>query len=266
MTGSATSPLRLISRHRKVLAAVTRVEIAKKYSGSALGTAWLVLYPFLLLSMYVFVYSVVYGMQFPGGSRMNYVIYVFSGLIPYIGFMEAVTAGSVALKQNMHLIKNVMLPIELIPVRYVLVSLVTELISLCLLLGLLVGNGSIGWKLIGLPFALLLQLLFLAGLLWFLAPIGVALPDMIHFVNLLVLFLMFVSPIGFRPDMVPAVFRFMLYFNPIYYMTEVYRGILIPGHPLPPYILLIYSSFTILLFFLGSAFFRKFKRVIADYE
>src|SRR5689334_10226946 len=130
MSTPAAKPFQLLARYRKILAAVTRVELAKKYSGSAFGKLWLVLYPALLLSMYLFVYSVVFGMQFPNSSRLEYVIYVFCGLIPYIGFMEAVTSGCVSIKQNIHLVKNVMLPIELIPVRYVLTSAATEVISL----------------------------------------------------------------------------------------------------------------------------------------
>src|SRR2546422_11023928 len=100
-------PVHLIFKYRAILTAVTRVEFAKRYSGSLLGKLWVVLYPILLLSMYLFVYVVVFGMRFPGASRLDYVIYVFCGLIPYIGFMEAVTSGCVAIKQNIHLIKNV---------------------------------------------------------------------------------------------------------------------------------------------------------------
>src|SRR5262245_66555054 len=119
MTGFVGKPLQLIFQYRHILAAITRVEFGKRYSGSILGKLWVVLYPVLFLSMYLFVYAGVFGMQFKEGGRLDYVIYVFCGLIPFIGFMEAVTSGSLAIKQNIHLIKNVMLPIELIPLRYV---------------------------------------------------------------------------------------------------------------------------------------------------
>src|SRR5262249_17510323 len=202
MTLSTGNPFHLLARYRKILGSVTRVEFAKKYSGSALGKVWILLYPALLLLMYLFVYMVVFGLRFPGSSSMDYVIYVFCGLIPYIAFMEAVTSGCVAIKQNIHLVKNVMLPIELIPVRYVLMSMITEVIGLALLLGLITLNGSLGWRLIGLPVAVALQTLMLAGILWFLSPLGVALPDTGYFVNLVVLLLMFVSPFGFNSHIV----------------------------------------------------------------
>ena len=84
--------------------------------------AWLFLQPALLLSVYLFVYLVVFKVRFPGFSRLDYVLYVFCGLVPFLGIIEAITLGAVSIKQNIHLVKNVMLPIELVPVRAVLVG------------------------------------------------------------------------------------------------------------------------------------------------
>jgi lipopolysaccharide transport system permease protein len=266
MTAFVRRPLHLIFKYRKILAAVTRVELAKRYSGSILGAFWVLLYPCLLLSMYLFVYSVVFRMQFAGSSRMDYVIYVFCGLIPFIGFMEGVTSGCVAIKQNIHLIKNVMLPIELIPLRYVTMSMVSELIGLGLLVGLIVVNGSAGLNLLGLPLVILLQFMLLTGIVWFIAPLAVVFPDTSYFVNLFVLLLMFVSPIGYQPDMVQGFFRFALYLNPVYYMTEVFRGTAIAGHGLSFQLLAIYIVISVMTFFAGSLFFVRFKKVVVDYE
>src|SRR5437762_13394725 len=94
----------LIIRHRRLLAAITRVELAKRHAGSVLGFTWVVLQPALLLSVYIFVYMVVLGMRFEGFSRFDYVLYVFCGLVPYLGFMEALTTGALSIKQNMHLV------------------------------------------------------------------------------------------------------------------------------------------------------------------
>lgn len=259
-------PLALLLRYRKVLAAVTRVELSKRYSGSLLGKVWVVLYPVLLLAMYLFVYVAVFRIQFPGSGPMDYVIYVFCGLIPYIGLMEALTSGCVAIKQNINLIKNVMLPIELIPVRYVLMGMATQAVGLSMLLVLVIGNGNVGWGLIALPLVFALQVLWLIGVVWIVSPLGVALPDTSHFVNLFVLFLMFVSPIGFRPDMVPEALRLTLYFNPVFYLAETYRASLIRGYPVSWPTVAAYAGICIVTFIAGNRFFRRFKNVLVDYE
>jgi hypothetical protein len=106
----------IIYRYRRMLTAITRIELAKRHAGSVLGMTWVVLQPALLLSVYVFVYMVVLRMRFEGFSRFDYVLYVFCGLVPYLRFMEALTTA-LSIKQNIHLVKNVMLPIELIGSR-----------------------------------------------------------------------------------------------------------------------------------------------------
>ena len=264
-----SAPLRMLSllvNYRKILSAVTQVELAKKYSGSVFGKLWIVLYPLLLLLIYLFVYMVVFKMQFPGSSRMAYVLYVFAALIPYIGFSEAVTSGCVALRQNMHLIKNVMLPIEIVPARYVLVAVTSQVVGLALLFALIAGTGGLSFRLIAVPIVVGLQLAMLIGIVMILAPLALVLPDMAHFVNLAMLLLIFVSSIGFRPDMVPSVLSFVIYANPLYYMIDAFRWTFLKDHPFHAVSLSAYAVVSIGAFAMGSWFFMKFKNVLVDFE
>ena len=167
----------MLWRYRKILAAVTHVELAKRYSGSAFGKIWLVLNPFLLLSIYLFVYLVIFKMRFTGFSELDYTLYVFTGLVPFIGMNEAITGGASSLRQNMHLVKNVMLPIDMIPVRTVLVSMVGEIVSILIVLALILCNHDISWRLIFLPIVVTLQILFLIGCVFVLSALVVVLPD-----------------------------------------------------------------------------------------
>src|SRR3954466_13089967 len=167
----------IIYRYRRMLVSITRIELAKRHSGPTLGTTWVVLQPALLLSMYLFVYMVVLRMRFEGFSRFDYVLYVFCGLVPYLGFMEALTTGGLSIKQNMHLVKNVMLPIELIPIRSVIVGMASQFVSIGLVLILVTFDQSLTWRVVWLPAVVLLQVMWLAGLTWVLSSLTVALPD-----------------------------------------------------------------------------------------
>lgn len=263
---SAVATARTILRYRKILLSVTRVELAKRYSGSAFGLAWVFLYPALLLSIYLFVYLVIFKMRFPGYSEMDYTLYVFCGLIPYMGFMESMTVGALSIKQNMHLIRNVMLPIELIPVRAVAVGLASQCVALVILFGLALTNGSLSAHLLWLPVVILLQALFLIGLVLVVSALAVALPDVSYFVNLGVLLLMFISPIGFKPDMVPAGFAPLIYLNPVHYMTDAFRSSVLSNHAIDMTSLGIYALICLVTFALGTAFFKRFKDVLMDHE
>src|SRR6266849_7118652 len=118
--------------------------------------------------------------------------------------MEALTTGMFSIKQNIHLVKNVMLPIELIPVSSVIVGMASEFVSIGLVLLLVAGDRSLTWHVTLLPFVVVLQVMWLAGLTWVLSSVTVALPDITYFLNLFFFRLMFLSPIGYKPEMVLA--------------------------------------------------------------
>jgi lipopolysaccharide transport system permease protein len=266
LSTSSMRMTRTIGRNSRLLASITRVELAKRHAGSLLGMLWVVLQPALLLSVYLFVYMVVMGMRFPGFSKFDYVLYVFCGLVPYLGFMEALTGGGVSIKQNIHLVKNVMLPIELIPVRAVIVGMASEFVSLGIVVVMSLLSGSLPYRVVLMPVALGLQILWLVGLVWILSSVTVALPDITYFVNLLIFLVMFVSPIGFRVDLVPPKLAFTLYLNPIFYMTQVFRSTLIAGEHASLAVWGVYTVMSVGLFVVGSAFFLAFKDVLVDYE
>lgn len=252
--------------NRRVLSAVTRVELQKRHSGSALGMFWLLLYPLLLLSIYLFVYAVVFRMELPGYKGLDYAIFVFCGLIPFIGLSESLPTGCLCIKQNIHLVKNVMLPIELIPIRTVFVSLATQMVGMMVLVVLLAVAGLLSFKVLLLPLVLVLQLLMLIGIVFVLAPLAVALTDVSYFVNLFIMLLMFGSPIGFTRDAVPGLFGAVIDLNPVTYMIEAFRCVLLSGYSASATALLAYSLISISCFFLGSFFFDRFKGVLVDYE
>jgi lipopolysaccharide transport system permease protein len=264
--GASTGMARIIYRHRRLLASITRVELSKRHAGSILGMTWVVLQPALLLSVYLFIYMVVFKTRFEGMSSFGYVLYVFCGLVPYLGFMEALTTGGLSIKQNIHLVKNVMLPIELIPVRAVLVGMASQFVSIGLVLLLVTGDGVLSWHVLWLPIVIVLQIMWLSGLTWILSSVTVALPDITYFVNLFVFMLMFVSPIGIKPEMIPDQWRWVLYLNPIYYLTEMYRDSMLYGRWPSPAVAGIYVAMCLGTFALGGAFFGRFKGVLADYE
>ena len=257
---------RTLVRHAGLLASITRVELQKRYAGSVIGSAWLVLQPFLLLSVYLFVYLVVFKVRFPGFSEMDFVVFVFAGLVPFLGTIEALNSAVLSIKSNMHLVKNVMLPIELVPVRTVMVALTGEAVSLVLVVLLVAFHGALGPMVLALPIAVLLQALALLGLAWIVAGLGVALPDLSYFVSLLMFLLMFVSPIAFKPEMVPPPFQAVIYGNPVYYMLEVFRDCLIAGRAPDARIWAAHAVMSVVLFAVGAAFFRGFKSVLVDSE
>ena len=266
MLRSTSQILVLMGHYRQILFATTRIEISKRYAGSALGLVWVGLYPLLMLSVYLFVYLVVFKMRFPGYSEMDYVLYVFAGLVPYIGMSEAIQAGTQSIKQNLHLVKNVMLPIEIVPVRAVAAALVGQVVLLILVAGLAAINGTLSFFIVMLPLVLALQFLFLLGIVFVLSAAALVVQDITHFVNLTLMLMMFLSPIGFRADMLPPKYAILVWANPISYLLDAYRFILLSNHAASTTMLAMYVGISIVFFVLGATFFQRFKGVLVDYE
>lgn len=267
IAGTTRYTIGQIWTHRHALWRSSLIELKKRYAGSAIGYLWVVLYPVLFLSIYVFVYQVVFKVKVTGVDTggFHYVLFVFSGLVPYIALMEAFSTGCLSIKQNMHLIKNVLAPIETVPVRSVVISMITQLVGLAMVLGLAAINGSLTPLAALVPVVMFFQFLMFTGIVWVLSALAVALPDIGYFVNLGTFLLMFVSPIAFTKEMVPATLAVTLYFNPVYYMVEMYRSLLWVGTLPPLFETVVFVSMCSLTFVAGAAFFGVFKYAILDH-
>ncbi|MFC1574400.1 ABC transporter permease [Candidatus Latescibacterota bacterium] len=111
-------------------------------------------------------------------NTYEFVAFIFCGLIPYIGFSEALGAGVPSVVSNSRLIKNTLFPIELIPVKAVLVSQSTQFPGTGLLLIALIVLGKLGpWGLL-LPVIWFSQILFSIGLIWILSSLNVYFRDL----------------------------------------------------------------------------------------
>ena len=251
---------------KKILFLTTIIELKKRYAGSVLGMGWILFYPAILLGMYMFIYQVVFRVKVTGiDSPFEYSLFVLSGIIPYLGFAEVLNSSVLALSQNRHLISNVTVPMEVIPVRIVCGALVTQCIGLLILMSMLlfVGNKiSIYWAF--LPLMLLIQFFFLAGLAFIFSALGVLLRDLAQVMAILTLFLLFVSPVGYTKEMVPENLRLFLYFNPLWYIVESFRQPLLYGQ-LPDCTMLgIYILAATIFFCVGGFVFKKALHVLSD--
>jgi len=257
--------LSLIWSNRHALAAIVKNEIRQRYAGSFLGIAWLFLYPLFFLALYSGVYLLIFKIRVPEFSDWRYVLLVFSGLVPYLGFSESLQQGSRALTGNANLLKNTVFAPELIPVKTVLASQATHAVSLAVLtLGVLASGHRPGllWLL---PVVFLAQIVLTQGIVWVLSALSVAVKDVPHVTGLAVLFLLFVSPVAFTPDMVPQRFQVFLHLNPLHYVIALYRAALFETAPFAFRDLLILAGMSLAAFAGGFYFFRKMKGVFLEY-
>ena len=253
-------------RHRRLIWNLTLLDFRLRYAGSRLGVVWMLLAPLLMLGAYLLLFGGILRIQPDQSSTgLEYGLLIASGLLPWIGFSEGVTRGTASVLAQRNLIKSQVFPMELFPVSAVCAGLIGQLCGTLLLLVLLGLRGMLGPNLAVLPFLLILQALFTVGLVWFLSCVNIIYRDTSQVVVLMMVLLMFVSPIAYTQEMAPAGLKLVVELNPISYLIEGYRNALLYNQFPNVRGLVIFGGLTLLVLLAGYRYFMHLRRVLPDY-
>ena len=257
-------PFRRLYSYRKILFNTTVNDIRSKYSGTFLGIFWVVIFPILFLGIYAVVYTMIFKVRIGQQTPLDYVLLIFSGLIPFLGFAEALGMGISSIISNKSLIKNTLFPIDLIPVKAVLVSSLTMVVGLSLLLVVLWARGEFHVTQLLLPVIMLLQIMFTIGIIWLLSAFNVFFPDIGQLTSVVILMLMLISPIAYTQNMIPDNLMLLMYLNPLYYMISLYRAAAVEG-TIPLDILFAFTIISLFTFQVGYLIFKRLQPLFSDY-
>ncbi|MDR6904650.1 ABC-2 type transport system permease protein [Agromyces sp. 3263] len=201
---SAINSLRQIAQHREMLALLVRRDLKSRYKDSALGFMWTLVRPLTQL----LIYYIVIG-KFLSAERgiPDFAIYVFTGLTAYGLFSEIVSGGTASIVGNAGLIKKIYLPREVFPLAVVGGALFNFAIQLGLLLlaTLALGAFPISPELIYFGPGLFVLLIYGTAFGLLLAAVNVYLRDIQYLVEVLLLLLLWASPIVYSWSMVKDV-------------------------------------------------------------
>ncbi|MCL6478646.1 MAG: ABC transporter permease [Peptococcaceae bacterium] len=254
-------------RYRELIVQFAKRDVIGRYKGSYLGIIWTFLTPLFMLLIYTFVFSVVFKARWGvgSGSKIEFALVLFCGLTTYQLFAECINRAPGLVLNNVNYVKKVVFPLEILPVAALGSALVQAAISLIILVaGLAVLMGVFNWTLVFVPLVLLPLILFILGLSWLLASLGVYLRDIGQVVGVITQALMFLSPIFYPVSALPEEFRPIFYVNPISYVVEDMRRVMVWGQ-MPDWNWLIFGTLiSLLVTVLGHAWFQKTRKGFAD--
>lgn len=255
-------------RNRHLIGQMTKRDVIGRYRGSAMGLLWSFLHPLFMLTVYTFVFSVVFKSRWTVGgeeTRTQFATVLFAGLIVHGLFAEIINRAPGLILGNVNYVKKVVFPLEILPVISAGAALFHGLISIGVLLAAFVlFNGHLHWTIIFMPFVLAPLLIFTLGLAWLLASLGVFVRDVAHSIGIFTTVLMFVSPVFFPVTALPEKFRPWIMANPLTFIIEQARDVLIWGN-LPNWFgLLLYTFGATLVAWGGYAWFQKTRKGFAD--
>lgn len=260
---------RSLWRNRQLIVQMTKREVVGRYKGSVMGLAWSFFNPIFMLVVYTFVFSEIFKSHWGGvggdDSKTQFALVMFVGLIVFGLSSEVLNRSPSLIISNVNYVKKVVFPVEILPVIAMGAALFHSLISLGVLLAAFVLlNGYLQWTAFLIPLVLL-PLVFLAiGLSWMLASLGVYLRDIGQTIGIVTSMLMFLSPVFYPLSAVPEKFRPFIMANPLTFIIEQAREVLIWGH-LPNWIGLgVYILAATAIAWAGYAWFQKTRKGFAD--
>jgi lipopolysaccharide transport system permease protein len=255
-------------RNRQLIVQMTRREVLGRYRGSLMGLAWSFFNPLLMLTVYTFVFSVVFKARWGTAgptSRIQFALALFVGVIVHGLLAEGINKAPGLILGNASYVKKVVFPLEILPSIVVGSALFHAAISLAILLlaQLVFGNG-IPLTALYLPLVLLPLVPVTMGFAWLLAATGVFIRDVAQITGIFTTVLMFMAPVFYQVTALPEPYRKWLYLNPLTFIIEQSRAVLFAGE-MPNWIgLTLYSGIALLAAGIGFWWFQKTRKGFAD--
>ena len=256
-----------IWNHRQLIVHMTRREVIGRYKGSIMGLLWSFLNPVFMLVVYTFVFSVVFKARWGGEdeSRTQFAVVLFVGMIMHSMLAEILNRAPGLILSNVNYVKKVVFPLEILPIISLGAALFHTIISLAVLLvAFFLFNGFIQWTAIFIPLVIFPLMILSLGFAWVLASLGVFVRDVGQIVGVLTMVLLFLSPVFFPINALPDFLQPWMLLNPLTFIIEQAREVLIWGH-LPNWVgLFAYQSGAIMIAWFGYIWFQKTRKGFAD--
>ena len=266
---SALTLCKSLWRNRQIIAQMTKREVVGRYKGSVMGLMWSFFNPVFMLTLYTFVFSVIFKSRWGSidgdESKAQFAVVLFVGMIVHGLFAEVLNRAPTLILSNVNYVKKVVFPLEILPVIAMGTSLFHSVISLVVLLAAFaLFNGYLHWTAIFIPLVVLPLLILTLGLAWILASLGVFLRDVSQTTGIIMTVMLFSSPVFFPVSAMPLEFRSWLMMNPLTFIIEQAREVLIWGR-MPDWLGLgFYMLVAVIIGWVGYAWFQKTRKGFAD--
>jgi lipopolysaccharide transport system permease protein len=255
-------------RNRQLIVQMIKREVIGRYRGSTMGLAWSFFNPIFMLLVYTFVFSEVFKARWSvvgDESKAQFALVLFVGMIVLGLFSEVINRAPGLILSNVNYVKKVIFPIEILPVIAMGAALFHSLISLTVLLtAFALFNSYLHWTVAFIPLVLLPLIILTLGFSWILASLGVFIRDVAQTIGLVTTVLMFLSPVFYPITAVPERFRPFIMANPLTFIIEQARDVLVWGHT-PNWLGLgIYTLAASIVAWIGYFWFQKTRKGFAD--
>ncbi len=266
--GLAALQLRALWEYRELLYFLVWRDVKVRYKQTALGVAWIILQPVVSTVIFTFIFG---GLLNVPSNGLPYAVFAYAGLLPWQYFAGSLTRTSTNLVDNANLVSKVYFPRLVIPLSGVVSGLVDFAVGLVILFVLmLIFRLPLSPAVLLLPVFLLLALITALGFGLWLSALNVRFRDIKQLIPFIVQIWMYLTPVIYPVDLLPAPLRPLLALNPMTGVVSGFRWAVLgdaataTGLEAPGLLFALSVVMAVVVLVGGLFYFRSTERTFAD--
>lgn len=249
-------------RFRELLYFLAWRDVKIRYKQATLGAAWAIIQPLFTMLVFTFVFGRMANMPSEG---IPYPLFCYAGLVPWIYFSGTLGQAGNSLVGNANLITKIYFPRELLPAAAAFGALLDFGVGSSFLVAMMAYyRVKPSWMLLLWPLAVAGMVMVTLGISMLLAALNVRYRDVKHVIPFVLQLGLFVTPVIYPADFLPARLRPLLALNPVTGVIEAFRACLFPHQKVDLQVMAGSLGVAFVLFIIGALYFRKAERTFAD--
>jgi len=219
-----------IFMYADMVKSLVKRDLRGKYKGSVLGFLWTFINPLCQIIVYIIVFSLIVRT-----SLDKFYVYVITGMIPWFFFDSSLRQGAGCVRYQGDMVKKIYFPREVLPLACVTSNFVNMLFCFVIVFAVLIvsGTGISISALFFLPVVMIVEYILALGFALTVSAITVYFKDLEHIVTVILMAWIYMTPILYAMDAVPAKIAWIFQLNPMTHVIEAYHSVLywkrIPG-------------------------------------
>lgn len=240
-------------RYRDLVWYLVKRDLKVRYRRSFIGLLWTMLQPLLMMLVFYTVFSSLFRFNIS-----NYPVYALAGILFWNFFQQSIITSMNSLRGNANILHKVPVPKAVFPVATVFSGVINLILALVPLFLILVATGHpMKPALAFLPVSILIATVFTIGAGLLLSPLAVFFSDVVELIGVLLMLLMYMTPIFYPMAIVPDHLRWSVRFNPVRSILEVFRDPIYYGKIPPLGHISLAVTVALTAFLIGALIFRR---------
>jgi len=216
--------------YRQLLWSLAWRDIRVRYKQSLLGIAWAMFIPLAMMGVFTVINTVVFKIPRERTMGLPYPVFAYMGLLPWTFFARASKVATNSLVANRNLVTKIYFPREVFPLSAIVASLVDFGVGAFVLAGLMIVFGTpVHATLLLLPMVVLVEVLFCAGISFFLSMGNLFYRDVRMVYEVIVMLWMFATNVIYPLETGKPTVDLLIKLNPMTPIISAYRSLAFAG-------------------------------------